>query len=140
MDSADASSTSIGPAHRGRGGRPVVAADSALAARVTAACTHEQRAHVRAAAAACGITTSEFVLRAALGVRIQTRAVPADWRAVWSDLAPLSSNLHQLVRHLNYKAAAGEQDDADTLPELLQIVPQLAQQLSQLRQKLIPPR
>ena len=137
MDSAAASSTKP---KRQRGGRPVVAADAALAARVSAACTHEQRDQLRAAAAACGLTVSEFILRAALGVRVQSRAIPTEWRQVWTDLSPLSSNLHQLIRHLNYKSAANEEHDIDTLSDLLELVPQLAQQLSELRQALVPPR
>lgn len=138
MDIADA--PSIKPPRRNRGGRPPVAVDVALSRRISAACTHEQRAQVLAAAEGCGITTSEFVLRAAIGVRVQIRAVPAEWRTVWAGLAPLSSSLHQLVRHLNIKAAAAEQHDADTLPDLLRLVPELAQQLSLLRQALVPPR
>ena len=125
---------------RKRGGRPVVAAESALAARISAACTVADREQVRAAAAACGITTSEFVLRATLGVRVQTRAVLPEWRIVWTDLAPLASSLHQLVRHLNLKASVAEPHDADTLPDLQRLVPELAAQLSLLRQTLVPPR
>lgn len=128
------------PRRRKRGGRPSLRDAVRLDARVHAACTVDQADQIRASAKRCGLKTSQFVLDAALGVRVQAPVVPLEWRQVWSDLAPLSSNLHMLVRHLNFKAAAGEVEDAGTYDQLLLLIPQLAQQLSHLRQSLIPPR
>ena len=125
---------------RKRGGRPALRDDVRLDARVSAACTIDQAELIKAAAAGCGLTVSEFLLDAGLGVRVQAPIVAAEWRQVWGGMAPLSSNLHMLVRHLNFKAAAGEVEDAGTYDQLLQLVPKLAQQLSQLRQALIPTR
>ena len=123
---------------RKRGGRPSLRDAVRLDARVHAACTVEQANQIRASARRCGMKTSQFLLDAALGVRVQAPIVPVEWRQVWSDLAPLSSNLHVLVRHLNFKAAAGEVEDAGTYDQLLRLVPGLALRLSQLRQALIP--
>lgn len=130
----------VGRRKRKGGGRPVVVEGVRLDARVTAACTIDQASQIKASAKACGLKTSQFLLDAGLGVRVQAPVVPREWRQVWSDLAPLTSNFHALVRHLNYKSAAGEVEDAGTFGQLLRLVPQLAQQLSQLRQALIPTR
>lgn len=125
---------------RSRGGRPSLRDSVRLEARVSAACTIDQAEQIKLSAARCGLTVSQFLLDAALGVRVQAPVVPREWRQVWSDLAPTTSNLHVLVRHLNFKAAAGEAEDAGTYDQLLQLVPELAHQLSQLRQSLIPTR
>ena len=120
-------------------GRPIVADHVRLDARISAACTHEQAARVRAAAKSTGLTISEFVLYAALGIRVQ-RVVSSEWRQVWSDLAPLASNLHQLVRHLNYKAVAGEVPDINTFADLAALAPRLHELVVQLRKTLVPVR
>ena len=111
-----------------------------LDARVAAACTLDQASQIKASAEACGLKTSQFLLGAALGVRVRRPVVPKEWRQVWSDLAPLASSLHQIARHLNFKSAGGDVDDADTYEQLLQLVPLLALELSRLRQALIPIR
>lgn len=125
---------------RKRGGRPSLRADVRLDARVSAACTIDQAEQIKLSAARCGLTVSQFLLDAALGVRVQAPIVPLEWREVWGGLAPTTSNLHVLVRHLNFKSAAGEVEEAGIYDQLLQLVPELAQQLSQLRQALIPTR
>ena len=125
---------------RSRGGRPVVRDDARLDARVSAACSLEQAAQIKAAAASCGLTKSEYLLRAALGVRIAAPVVPGEWRFVWTALAPLASNLNVLVRHLSTAAVIREVADSSVFDQLRQIVPELAHQLSQLREALIPPR
>jgi hypothetical protein len=125
---------------RKSGGRPALRDGVRLDARVSAACTIDQAEQIKASAARCGLTVSQFLLDAALGVRVQAPVVPLEWRQVWSDLAPTTSNLHVLVRHLNFKSAAGEVEEAGTYDQLLQLVPRLAQQLSQLRRSLIPTR
>lgn len=121
------------------GGRPFVADLARLDARISAACTHAQAAQVRASAEATGLTVSKFVLHAALGLRVQ-RVVPSEWRQVWSDLAPIASNLHQLVRHLNFTAAAGETLDFNTFADLAALAPRLHEQVVQLRKTLVPVR
>lgn len=107
--------------------------DTALSCRVSCALTHRDRERVRAKAASAGLTVSEFLLLAALGARISDTFA---FKNAWVRLAPLSGNFHQILKHLNYKRAAGEDHDADVLGRLLELIPRIGEAVGQLRHEL----
>ena len=135
---------------RKRGGRPVVPADSALACRISAACTQEQREQVRAAASARGLTVSEYLLIAVLDLPLpRPLRVGREALQIFQGLAPLVEDLraaggllNQLLGHLNMQAQAGAVGDtADAVVSVLrveQLVLALRPAIRELRQNLNP--
>lgn len=81
---------------RRRGRKRISAADQRRHA-VTCRLTDAERDHVDASRGA--VTCGEYLRRAALDA--PPRVVPELNREAWVELARLSSNLNQLVRHLN---------------------------------------
>ena len=147
MDLAGAPSETT---RRKRGGRPVVAADAALACRISAACTSQQRDRVRSAARARGLTVSEYLLAAALGLPLpRALRVGREALQIFQGLAPLVEDLraagglcNQLVGHLNMQAQAGAAGDStDAVASVLrieQLVLSLRPEISDLRRNLNP--
>lgn len=77
------------------------------------------------------VTRGEFIRRAALSAA--PRVVPEVNREAWVELARLSSNLNQLVRHLNQKAPDGPRPPAK-LKELQEAVVRLRADLIGLKE------
>ena len=135
---------------RKRGGRPIVPDETALACRISAACTSRQREQVRAAARARGLTVSEYLLLAALGLPLP-RALRVGHEAlqIFEGLAPLVEDLraagglcNQLLAHLNEQAKVGAGGDvADAVASVLrveQLVLAVRPEIRELRQNLNP--
>ena len=150
MDLAGAPSLAATTPRRKRGGRPVVADADALAARISAACTVAQRDRVRAAARSRGLTVSEYLLAAALGLPLP-RALRVGHEAlqIFEGLAPLVEDLraagglcNQLLAHLNEQAKVGAGGDvADAVASVLrveQLVLAVRPEIRELRQNLNP--
>lgn len=81
---------------RRRGRKPIPEAEQRRHP-VTCRLTDAERDHVDASRGS--VTRGEFIRRAALSAA--PRVVPEVNREAWVELARLSSNLNQLVRHLN---------------------------------------
>lgn len=81
---------------RKRGRKPIPKADQRRHA-VTCRLTDAERDHVDASRGS--VTRGEYIRRAALIAA--PRVVPAVNREAWVELARLSGNLNQLVRHIN---------------------------------------
>ena len=115
---------------RKRGGRPRVMNEMLLCARISPACTFEQRDEVRAAARARGLKVSEFLLVNALGLPLpKALAVNHDALQMFVQLLPImellradSRNLNQLAAHLNLQAQHGSVSPDIDAPQLLQVV------------------
>ena len=137
------------PRHK-RGGRPVVAADSALACRISAACTSQQRDRVRSAARARGLTVSEYLLCAVLDLPLPRQLrVGHEALQIFQGLAPIAEDLraagglcNQLVAHLNEQAKVGAGGDvSDAVASVLrieQLVLSLRPEIRELRLNLNP--
>ena len=135
---------------RKRGGRPVVPDATALCRRISAACTVAQREQVRSAARSRGLTVSEYLLIAALGLPLpRPLRVGREALQIFQGLAPIAEDLraagglcNQLVGHLNMQAQAGAVGDtADALVSVLrveQLVLSLRPEIRELRLNLNP--
>ena len=123
---------------RPKRGRPTLPEDLRLDARISTACTRDQADRIKAAAAARGLTTSQFLLAVALDDKFQVPAISVEWRHAWAGLALPASNLQQLIRHLDSRVASTEVEDAATCDKLRVVVLKLAHQISQLRKALVP--
>jgi hypothetical protein len=84
---------------------------------------------VDAKASAAGVSRAEFLRQSALGQRVVAAAPEAN-RMAWAQLARTTSNLNQLVYHLN----AGGQTDPDNVRSTVE---QLRDEVATLRRELI---
>ena len=135
---------------RRRGGRPVVAADTALACRISSACTREQRDQVRSAARSRGLTVSEYLLIAAIGSPLpRPLRVGREALQIFQGLAPLVEDLraagglcNQLLTHLNEQAKVGAGGDTTeavaSVLRIEQLVLSLRPAIHDLRHNLNP--
>lgn len=89
--------------------------------------TEEERHQIEALAAACSLSFSEFVRKAALGRRLRA-TVPAVNREAWAELARVVSNLNQIAHRLN-AAEGGAGDLAAVLAETREQVQALRRDL-----------
>ena len=149
QNATSATECSPSPRHK-RGGRPVVAADDAMACRISAACTSTQRAQVRAAARARGLTVSEYLLAAALDLPLpRALRVGSEALQIFQGLAPIAEDLraagglcNQLLAHLNEQAKVGAGGDiSDAVASVLrveQLVLSMRPEIHDLRHNLNP--
>ena len=121
---------------------------------MSCAATHDERVRVRAAAAAAGLTVSELIRHAALGMRVPTVLVPPEFlrhamqlAQLADDLRGLASNNNQLSKTANTSALVGGGVDPETaraisgqLPVLGAQLDALREQLDALRETLVRPR
>ena len=99
--------------------------------RTTVWLSPDEIEHVDEKASAANLSRAEFVRRAALGQRV-AGAVPDANRAAWAELARTTSNLNQLVYHLN---TGSEAADADA--DILATLDDLRAEVAALRRELI---
>ena len=96
--------------------------------RTTVWLSPDEIEHVDEKAEAAGLSRAEFLRRAALGQRV-VAAVPDANRTAWAELARTTSNLNQLVYHLN----SGNEGDVEVMATL----DDLRAEVAALRRELI---
>jgi hypothetical protein len=137
MPNTESPAAVVPPDTRRRGGRPRAEPAAELGARVSCALTAAERDRIRAAAAARGLKVSELIRARLLDEPVPAAVAPREARDAWLKLAPLQSNLNQLVTHLNSTSLAGTAPPTSELAALPDLVAQLHHKVVQLRLDLL---